>query len=178
MKRKITLVLVVCVIAAAMLAGCSNVGNNPSMSPSISPMLSPSPSTSPTTDSSGTPGLTASPDPVGADTQSSNNEEAASAIKAEVDKLSEVSESYAVVLGNVALIGVKFDGQYQGGVTERINEMVAEKVSGVDDQIVDVIVTDAQDTVSKIQELADRNGQNIKDDFTDIVNQLKPAAQS
>ncbi len=90
--------------------------------------------------------------------------------------MSEIDSSTVVVVGTTALVGVTFASQYQGGVTDRITEMVTEKAKAAEESISEVVVTDAPDQVAKIQDLAQKVGENISEDVTQIVNQLKRAA--
>ena len=76
----------------------------------------------------------------------------------EVEKLSEVDEAVAIVAGNIALVGVKYDSQYQGGMTERLKEMVQERVEMVDKAITTVHVTDDGEMMTRIAELKEELG--------------------
>ena len=74
----------------------------------------------------------------------------------EVEKLSELDEADAVVAGNIALVGVMYDSQYQGGLTERVKQMVTERAEMVDKAITTVHVTDEKDAVMKIKDLHEK----------------------
>lgn len=74
----------------------------------------------------------------------------------EVEKLSELDEADAVVAGNIALVGVSYDAQYQGGLTERLKQMVTERAEMVDKAITAVHVTDEEDLVVKISQLHEK----------------------
>lgn len=74
----------------------------------------------------------------------------------EVEKLSELDEADAVVAGNIALIGVSYDSQYQGGMTERLKQMVTERAEMADKAITAVHVTDEEDAVVKISQLHEK----------------------
>ena len=78
----------------------------------------------------------------------------------EVEKLSEVDEVDAVVAGNIALVGISYDDQYQGGLTERLKQMVTERAELVDRAITSVHATDEQDAVMKIAQLYEKLDEN------------------
>ena len=74
----------------------------------------------------------------------------------EVEKLSELDEAEAVVAGNIALVGIAYDAQYQGGLTDRLEQMVKERVEMIDKAITAVHVTDDKDAVMKIKALQEK----------------------
>ena len=74
-------------------------------------------------------------------------------VEDEVEKLSEVDEAEAVVAGSIALVGISYDTQYQGGLTQRLEDMVKERVEMIDKAITAVHVTDDKDTAAKIKQL-------------------------
>lgn len=71
----------------------------------------------------------------------------------EVEKLSEIDDAEAVVAGNIALVAVSYDSQYQGGMTERLREMITDRVETVDKAVTSVHVTDKQEMVDMIAKL-------------------------
>lgn len=77
-------------------------------------------------------------------------------ISEEVEKLSELDKAEAVVAGNIALVAVVYDDQYQGGLTDRLKDMVTERVETIDKAITSVHVTDSQDTVTMISGLREK----------------------
>ena len=74
----------------------------------------------------------------------------------EVEKLSELDDAEAVVAGNIALVGVKYDAQYQGGLTGRLKQMVEERVDMVDKTITTIHVTDDAEQMRKIGQLREK----------------------
>lgn len=56
---------------------------------------------------------------------------AAEELKDELEQLSEVSDAEVVIAGSMAAVGLEFDAQYQAGVTDRIRQMVKERLDGV-----------------------------------------------
>lgn len=71
----------------------------------------------------------------------------------EVEKLSEIDDAEAVVAGNVAIVGVEYDAQYQGGMTDRLKEMITQRVESIDKAVTSVHVTDSMEMVSMVREL-------------------------
>lgn len=80
-------------------------------------------------------------------------------IAEEVEKLSELDGADAVVAGNIALVGIDYDDQYQGGLTDRLKKMVEERVEMIDKAITTVHVTDDQEMVKKIKTLMEKLGE-------------------
>lgn len=74
----------------------------------------------------------------------------------EVEKLSELDDAEAVVAGNIALVGISYETQYQGGLTDRLKQMVTERVEMIDKAITAVHVTDEEDQVIKISRLREK----------------------
>ena len=77
-------------------------------------------------------------------------------IEDEVEKLSELDEAETVAAGNIALVGIAYDTQYQGGLTDRLEQMVTERVEMIDKAITAVHVTDDKDAVMKIKQLKEK----------------------
>lgn len=77
-------------------------------------------------------------------------------IAEEVEKLSELEKAEAVVAGNIALVAVSYDDQYQGGLTDRLKDMVTERVETIDKAITSVHVTDSQEMVTMISGLREK----------------------
>jgi len=74
----------------------------------------------------------------------------------EVEKLSELDDAEAIVAGNIALVGIEYDAQYQGGLTDRLVKMIEERVMAADKAITAVHVTDDPQTMKDISDLNDR----------------------
>lgn len=103
----------------------------------------------------------------------------AEAVSTEVARLSEIDKATTVVVGDTALIGVSFDTQYQGEMTTRIKDMVADRAKTADARIQNVWVTADPDLLERVQALWDkRDGgsavADITDEFQEIVNRLMP----
>ncbi len=98
----------------------------------------------------------------------------AAQIEAQLAQISEISQARVVVVGNTALVGVKFDTAYQGEMTERIREMVAARIMAADPQITTVAVTADETDVARVYELSDRalagkDMDDLKNDVNEIV---------
>ena len=102
-------------------------------------------------------------------------QKAAQDMKEAVMKLSEVDEAWAVPMGDTALVGVKFDSQYQGGADDRLKKMVLTRVQSVDKAITKVAVTDNAALVTGIQALAEtlKGASSLDDVNTKAEDMLK-----
>lgn len=74
-------------------------------------------------------------------------------IAEEVEKLSEIDDAEAVVAGNIALVAIEYDDQYQGGMTDRLKDMITERVETIDKAITSVHVSDSKEMFATIKEL-------------------------
>lgn len=186
MKRKLLLTLVF-ILATAALTACSC---------SISPGASPSPSPSAlTTTPSPTQSATASPSPMesatttpGASAASPSPESSAQtgaaldldALAQEVEKLSEVSLCDVVAEGDRAVVGLSFDAQYQGTLTDRIEEMVREKITGMEPAVIHIAVTADPTLCTEIKNLAEEvQGKPMTEEqmakFDELYEKIQPA---
>ena len=158
--KKGWMLLGISVLGLTALTGCTSSADtlpSPSPSATMTTQASPQATQSPTV--SIAPAQTMSPDMEGVPAGVNSVEDArriAERVSDEVEKLSEVDEAEAVVAGNIALVGVKYDDQYQGGMTERLKEMVTERVEMVDKTITTVHVTDDGEMMTRIAELGDK----------------------
>lgn len=181
----ILLVLAVC----AVLAGCFN-----SAGPLSEDQSSPAPSGAPyiTTDPTAMVTPNPSPDAMGQATPNQNGQNTqrngqqnaqatpydwagqASAVETRINMFSEIQDCRVVVDDETALVGVRFTGQYQGELTQRIRDMIAGEVMAADNRIQVVAVTAQEEDVNQIYQLADqqRSGADddqIEDDIEKIV---------
>lgn len=158
--KKGWMLLGISVLSLTALTGCtSSADTMPSPSPSatMSATASPSATTSPMASLS--PAVTVSPDTEGVPAGINSVEDSkrvSERISEEVEKLSEIEEAEALVAGNIALVGVKYDSQYQGGMTDRVKEMVQERVDMVDKTVTTVHVTDDGEMMTRIAELREK----------------------
>ena len=186
MKRKLLLTLVF-ILATAALTACScsiSPGASPSPSPSAltatpSPTQSATASPSPMESATTTPGASAaSPSP-----ESSAHTDAAidlDALAQEVEKLSEVSLCDVVAEGDRAVVGLSFDAQYQGTLTDRIEEMVREKITGIESAVIHIAVTADPTLCTEIKNLAQEvQGKPMTEEqmakFDELYEKIQPA---
>lgn len=186
MKRKLLLTLVF-ILATAALTACScsiSPGASPSPSPSAltatpSPTQSATASPSPMESAATTPGASAaSPSP-----ESSAQTGAAldlDALAQEVEKLSEVSLCDVVAEGDRAVVGLSFDAQYQGTLTDRIEEMVREKITGMEPAVIHIAVTADPTLCTEIKNLAQEvQGKPMTEEqmakFDELYEKIQPA---
>jgi len=186
LKRKLLLTLVF-ILATAALTACScsiSPGASPSPSPSAltatpSPTQSATASPSPMESAATTPGASAaSPSP-----ESSAQTEAAidlDALAQEVEKLSEVSLCDVVAEGDRAVVGLSFDAQYQGTLTDRIEEMVREKITGIESAVIHIAVTADPTLCTEIKNLAQEvQGKPMTEEqmakFDELYEKIQPA---
>lgn len=189
MKRKLLLTLVF-ILATAALTACScsiSPGASPSPSPSAltttpSPTQSATASPSPMESAATTPGASdapnASPSP-----ESSAQTDAAidlDALAQEVEKLSEVSLCDVVAEGDRAVVGLSFDAQYQGTLTDRIEEMVREKITGMEPAVIHIAVTADPTLCTEIKNLAQEvQGKPMTEEqmakFDELYEKIQPA---
>ena len=186
MKRKLLLTLVF-ILATAALTACScsiSPGASPSPSPSAltatpSPTQSATASPSPMESATTTPGASAaSPSP-----ESSAQTGAAldlDALAQEVEKLSEVSLCDVVAEGDRAVVGLSFDAQYQGTLTDRIEKMVREKITGIESAVIHIAVTADPTLCTEIKNLAQEvQGKPMTEEqmakFDELYEKIQPA---
>ena len=77
-------------------------------------------------------------------------------VESAIVQLSEIKDARVLVVGNTALVGVKFDDAYKGEMTERIREMVAAEVKKADESIKTVAVTNETDDITGIYDISDK----------------------
>ena len=79
----------------------------------------------------------------------------------EVEKLSELDGAEAIVVDDMAVVGVKYASQYKTGLDERLKKMVEARVQAVDKNITKVYVVESagdMDLLTKLrQKLTDAN---------------------
>ena len=101
----------------------------------------------------------------------------AEAVENRIGQISEISECRILVSGDTALVGVKFTPQYQGEMTERIQEMIAGQVKAADPQLQTVAVTANADDVARIFKMSDavKSGQSVDELDSDIDSIVRNA---
>lgn len=114
-------------------------------------------------------------------TSVSNARKAMEQIEDELERLSEVTDAQVVVAGNTAAVALQFDKQYQGGVDERLEKMVQERIKGVVSGITNVAVTQDTNVFDQLDKLGERmetasDMATIQSDLDAIVSKLKTKA--
>ncbi len=145
--KKRWILLVILALCMGLLSSCtSNADTLPSPSPSVSPMMT------------ATPMATTMPQATAAAPAGVMTIEDAARVSAlakkEVEKLSEVSNADVLVAGNMGIVGVQYGTQYQGGLTDRLKQMVEQRVTLADKGVTVVHVTDDAELVKEIQQLS------------------------
>ncbi len=154
--------------AGMMLTACST-GAEPmaTTSPSTAPttLVTTSPSTQPeATQDVGTddpmgllPDESASPDPQAEGVTSvTDARKAVETIEDELERLSEVDDAQVVLIGNTAAVALEFDDQYQGGIDDRLREIIKERVDGVISGVNVIEITDDMGLMDELEKLGDR----------------------
>ena len=94
-------------------------------------------------------------------------------IEGNLNRLSEISDSRVVVTGTTALVGVKFTSAYQGELTERIREMIAQEVMKADPSIQTVAVTAEEADVNAVFEISERlRGGEPAEALSERINEI------
>lgn len=150
----------------------------PSESPSASPTVSVSPEVSP---EAATQEPEMSAEPMGTNDMTTDEtaqgvanvadaHKAIGDIEQELERLSEVEEAQVVIAGHSAAVGLKFDNQYQGGIDDRMKEMVEERIKGVVSGVTEISLTDDADLMEQLKALGDR--MEGAADMAEIQNEL------
>lgn len=180
MKNKIKLMLLMTLVAVALTAcACNGVTATPKPSPSA---MTTTPLPSPTATAEMTPmesGMSESPTATDNNTGMSEAVDT-EALKMEVEKLSEVDTSDIVAHGDKAIVGLTFDAQYQGTLTDRIEQMIAEKIVQIKANMTNVAVTADPTLCTEIKTLAEETkGKAMTDEqikkFDELYTKIKPA---
>ena len=96
-------------------------------------------------------------------------------IEDELEKLSEVDDAQVVLIGNTAAVALEFDDQYQGGIDDRLREIVQERVDGVISGVSVIEITDDTGLMDELEKLGDRL--DSATDMTDIRTELDAIIQ-
>lgn len=162
MKKKTGILMVLSLACMGLFTACtSNADVMPQPGPTAGAngkvTAAPQATASPSVTQSVVPMVTATAQPatVGAANTVADAQRLSDRVEDEVEKLSEVDDAAAVVVGNIALVGVSYDGQYRGGMTDRLKGMVTERVEMTDKTITAVHVTDDAALYKSISALND-----------------------
>lgn len=96
--------------------------------------------------------------------------EAVERIEDELEKLSEVEDAQVVLAGHQAAVALKFDTQYQGGIDDRMREIVQERIDGIVSGIDVVEITEDEGLMSELEKLGERLDDAM--DMTELRNEL------
>lgn len=155
--------------ASPSLSPSAMVSDSPSAVPeateNVLPDRTDEPMTSPNTDGASAAGVATAGVATAADARKAVEE-----IEDELERLSEVKDAEVVLAGNVAAVALQFDSQYQGGVDDRLQAIVQERVDGVISGFEAVAVTDDSDLFDQLRSLGDRLDGEA--DMSDIQNEL------
>ncbi|GGE14918.1 hypothetical protein GCM10011571_15570 [Marinithermofilum abyssi] len=103
-------------------------------------------------------------------------------VASSVAKLKTIDSATVVVTDSTAYVGVLFEKDYKGGVTNRIKTKVSRQVRKADPSVTRVFVSANPDFVSRIGDMARdiRNGRpiaGIRDSFMELVRRTFPTAR-
>lgn len=196
-KRFLFSLLLVLTLGALTACACSaDTAPMVTMQPSNQPAISPSPTTivedtmpdgmmdGMTTDGTTQDGTTqdgaASPAAQGV-TNVTNARKAMEQIEDELERLSEVNDAQVVLAGNTAAVALTFDKQYMGGIDERLENMVKERIKGVVTGVDNVAVTQDTNLFDQLEKLGDRlddasDMADIQTELDAIVTRIRQAA--
>ncbi|MGN0778199.1 MAG: YhcN/YlaJ family sporulation lipoprotein [Aristaeellaceae bacterium] len=169
------------------LTSCA-AGTEPTPSPSPSAAVTQSPSTAPETTGGMLPDTSSGVMPQGTNEPGTNGattglvpenagvttaaeaRQAVEAIEDELERLSEVKDAQVVLAGDTAAVALTFDSQYQGGLDDRMREIVKERIDGVVKGIKTVEITEDESLMTELEKLGDR----LEDaaDMTEIRREL------
>jgi len=94
-------------------------------------------------------------------------------------KQKEVQSAACIITGNTAMVGLQFNDQYKGRLTDSIKKQVEKKVKDADNRISRVVVTADPDLVSRIEEIFKEigNGRPISGftkELNEMINRINP----
>jgi YhcN/YlaJ family sporulation lipoprotein len=94
----------------------------------------------------------------------------------------EVESASCVITGNTALVGLQFDKQYKGKLTDAIKRKVEERVKDTDARINNVVVTADPDMVTRIETMFRDIGRGkpisgFAEEINEMINRIKPTTK-
>ncbi|HHY83540.1 MAG TPA: YhcN/YlaJ family sporulation lipoprotein [Clostridiales bacterium] len=155
----------------------------PRTSPAVPPMTSPGPYFTPgpynnynwrTTRDPLNNNRTGNTTPMGG-----NWQERAERIADAAARQKEVESAACVITGNTAVVGLQFDDQYKGKLTDAIKKKVEERCLDADNRIKRVVVTADPDLVSRLEEMFNDIGKGkpisgFTKEINEIINRINP----
>ena len=102
-------------------------------------------------------------------------------IEDELERLSEVDDAQVIIAGNDAAVALEFDSQYQGGVDDRLREIVKERIASVISGVENIAITTDMTLMDEIEALGDRlegaaDMADIQNELNAIINKINAAA--
>lgn len=175
-----------CLTMAGCAADSQAMEPSPSASPSTSPSTAPMQTAQPmTTDGVGSPSdMTDSLMDGMADAASAGVTSVADArrvidqVEDEISRLSEVDDVQVLIVGNEAVVAIEPDDQYQGGIDDRIKQMVRERIDGVIGGVTRVVVTDDPAIYETLDAIDDRMDgavdlEELRRELQDIISRIE-----
>jgi YhcN/YlaJ family sporulation lipoprotein len=91
----------------------------------------------------------------------------------------EVQSASCVITGNTAMVGLQFNKQYKGKLTNAIKRQVEKRVRDTDERINRVVVTADPDLVSRIEEIFQEIGKGrpvsgFAEELREMINRINP----
>ena len=101
-------------------------------------------------------------------------------IEDELERLSEVDEAQVVIAGNDAAVALEFDSQYQGGIDDRLREIVKERIGSVISGVNNIAITSDATLRDQLETLGDRlegaaDMADIQNELNAIINKINAA---
>ena len=91
-------------------------------------------------------------------------------VEDELERLSEVDDAEVVIAGNRAAVALEFDDQYQGGIDDRLKQMVRERIGSVVSGVTEISITADATLLDEIEALGERL--STMTDMTALRNDL------
>lgn len=101
-------------------------------------------------------------------------------IEDELERLSEVDEAQVVIAGNDAAVALEFDSLYQGGIDDRLREIIKERIGSVISGVNNIAITSDATLRDQLETLGDRlegaaNMADIQNELNAIINKINAA---
>lgn len=101
-------------------------------------------------------------------------------IEDELERLSEVDEAQVVIAGNDAAVALEFDSLYQGGIDDRLREIIKERIGSVISGVNNIAITSDATLRDQLETLGDRlegaaDMADIQNELNAIINKINAA---
>ena len=108
-----------------------------------------------------------------------DSQQRAEEIANKVSDLREIESATCLITGNTAMVGVQFNQQYKGDLTDQIKKKVDRTVKDQDDRISRVIVTADPDIVARIEDIFKQIGEGrplsgFTKEINELINRIQP----